>query len=142
MAGTVPTDRQQPAVVDGLAVSVGGLLERFPDEVAPSLEAWAQDEDDGVRRASLLAYLVILRAADGDVAGFARKADRMLEESDLFMRKAIGWVLRDTGRRRPERSDLTRARRPYGRIRPPAASARLEQRGRTRRAVLVHGRPR
>jgi 3-methyladenine DNA glycosylase AlkD len=91
------------ALVDGLAASVvGGLRERFPDEVEPSLEAWAQDEDHWVRRASLLAYLVALRAGGGDFAAFARKADRLLEESEFFVRKAIGWVLRDTGRRRPE----------------------------------------
>jgi 3-methyladenine DNA glycosylase AlkD len=91
------------ALVDGLAASVvGGLRERFPGEVEPWLEAWAQDDDHWVRRASLLAYLVALRAGGGDFAAFARKADRMLEESEFFVRKAIGWVLRDTGRRRPE----------------------------------------
>jgi 3-methyladenine DNA glycosylase AlkD len=50
----------------------------------------------------LLTYLVPLREGLGDFDAFAAKADRMLEEREFFVRKAIGWVLRDTGRRRPE----------------------------------------
>lgn len=91
------------ALVDGLAASVvGDLRERYPAELEPTLEAWSQDPDLWVRRASLLAYLVALRSGRGDFDAFARKADRMLEEREVFIRKAIGWVLRDTGRRRPE----------------------------------------
>jgi 3-methyladenine DNA glycosylase AlkD len=91
------------ALVDGLGATVlGDLRERFPDEVEPTLEGWSQDADLWVRRASLLAYLVALRSGRGDFEAFARKADRMLEEREFFIRKAIGWVLRDTGRRRPQ----------------------------------------
>jgi 3-methyladenine DNA glycosylase AlkD len=80
---------------------VGDLGERYPDDVEPTLEVWSHDPDLWVRRASLLAYLVALRSGRGDFAAFARKADRMLEEREFLIRKAIGWVLRDTGRRRP-----------------------------------------
>jgi 3-methyladenine DNA glycosylase AlkD len=91
------------ALVDGLAASVvGSLRERFPDEVEPTLERWSRDPDLWVRRASLLAYLVALRSGQGDFEAFARKADQMLDEREFFIRKAIGWILRDTGRRRPE----------------------------------------
>jgi 3-methyladenine DNA glycosylase AlkD len=40
---------------------------------------------------------VPLRRGDGDFDRFARYADAMLEEKEFFVRKAIGWVLRDTG---------------------------------------------
>jgi 3-methyladenine DNA glycosylase AlkD len=33
---------------------------------------------------------------------FARYADGMLSEREFFIRKAIGWVLRETGKKRPE----------------------------------------
>jgi 3-methyladenine DNA glycosylase AlkD len=90
------------ALVDGLAAKVvGGLRERYPDDVETTLEAWSRDPDLWVRRASLLAYLVVLRSGRGDFDAFARKADRMLDEREFFICKAIGWVLRDTGRRRP-----------------------------------------
>jgi 3-methyladenine DNA glycosylase AlkD len=91
------------ALVDGLAANVVGTVrECYLDEVEPVLERWSRDDDHWLRRASLLAYLVALREGRGDFEAFARKADRMLEEREFFVRKAIGWVLRDTGRRRPE----------------------------------------
>jgi 3-methyladenine DNA glycosylase AlkD len=91
------------ALVDGLAANVVGTLrERHPAEVEATLEAWSRDADHWLRRSSLLAYLVALRSGAGDFDAFARKADRMLEEREFFVRKAIGWVLRDTGRHRPE----------------------------------------
>ena len=38
----------------------------------------------------------------GDFERFGRYADAMLEEREFFVRKAIGWVLRDTARKRPD----------------------------------------
>jgi 3-methyladenine DNA glycosylase AlkD len=33
---------------------------------------------------------------------FLKRADRMLDEREFFIRKAIGWVLREAGRRRAD----------------------------------------
>ncbi len=41
-------------------------------------------------------------AVDGDFDRFSRYADAMLDEREFFIRKAIGWVLRDTAKRRPD----------------------------------------
>jgi 3-methyladenine DNA glycosylase AlkD len=91
------------ALVDGLAAHVaGGLVERFP-ELGSALDRWATDEDFWIRRAALLALLVPLREGRGDFARFARYADAMLEEEEFFVRKAIGWVLRDASRKDPTR---------------------------------------
>ena len=38
--------------------------------------------------------------AGADMAPFLRRADAMLEEKEFFIRKAIGWVLRETARKR------------------------------------------
>jgi 3-methyladenine DNA glycosylase AlkD len=90
------------ALVDVLAPSVvGPLTERHPDELTPTLDAWARDPDFWLRRAALLAHLLPLCQGRGDWNRFARYADGMLDEREFFVRKAIGWVLRDTGRRRP-----------------------------------------
>ena len=43
-----------------------------------------------------------LRRGTGDFERFARYADAMLDEREFFVRKAIGWVLRDTARKRPD----------------------------------------
>jgi 3-methyladenine DNA glycosylase AlkD len=91
------------ALVDGLAAHVAGaLVERFP-ALGRTLDRWARDEDFWIRRAALLAELVALREGRGDFARFARHAEAMLEEEEFFVRKAIGWVLRDASRRDPER---------------------------------------
>ena len=50
----------------------------------------------------MLALLVPLRQGGGDFDRFGRYADAMLNEREFFIRKAIGWVLRDTGRKRPD----------------------------------------
>src|SRR5512138_3043937 len=91
------------ALVDGLAASVAGpLVERFP-ALGETLDRWAADDDFWIRRAALLAELIPLREGRGDFARFARHADAMLEEREFFVRKAIGWILRDTSRTAPER---------------------------------------
>jgi 3-methyladenine DNA glycosylase AlkD len=91
------------ALVDGLAASVAGpLVERFP-AAGRILDRWARDEDFWIRRSALLAELVALREGRGDFARFACHADAMLEEREFFVRKAIGWVLRDASRRDPGR---------------------------------------
>ncbi len=99
------------ALVDGLAASVaGGVLLRNGQHarVTSTLDRWAGDEDFWVRRSALLAHLPSLRRRGGppddspDVTRFERYADAMLEDKEFFVRKAIGWVLRDLGRRRPD----------------------------------------
>ena len=90
------------ALVDALAASVvGDLIERHPTSVA-ILDRWATDDDFWIRRSALLALLIALRKGEGDFARFARYADAMLDEKEFFIRKRIGWVLRDTARKRPD----------------------------------------
>jgi 3-methyladenine DNA glycosylase AlkD len=88
------------AHVDWLSVHV------LPQALAPSpsrqLRAWARDPDFWVRRAALLAQLRSLRAGEGDFALFARLATPMLGEREFFIRKAIGWVLREVSKKQPE----------------------------------------
>ncbi|MGN6795240.1 MAG: DNA alkylation repair protein [Streptosporangiaceae bacterium] len=89
------------ALVDGIAVNVAGdLTERF-GELGQVLDRWAADDDFWLRRSALLALLRPLRAGGGDFDRFARHADAMLAEREYFIRKAIGWVLREVGKRRP-----------------------------------------
>ncbi len=68
---------------------------------APWIAAWARDPDFWVRRVALLAQLRALRRGGGDFALFARIAAPMLPEREFFIRKAIGWVLREVSKQRP-----------------------------------------
>jgi 3-methyladenine DNA glycosylase AlkD len=91
------------ALLDGLAVSVvGELVDREPDGLDGTLRRWARDDDPWIRRASLLTHLPGLRRGTGDLTRFGEFADGMLEETDPFVRKAIGWVLREAGRHDPD----------------------------------------
>jgi len=90
------------ALVDELAANVvGPMVERLPG-MGRILDRWARDEDFWIRRSALLALLVALRRGGGDFERFGRYADAMLEEKEFFIRKAIGWVLRETSKKRPE----------------------------------------
>jgi len=66
------------------------------------LDRWASDDDFWIRRSALLALLKGLRRGDGDFERFSRYADTMLDEKEFFIRKAIGWVLRETAKKRPQ----------------------------------------
>jgi len=89
------------ALVDGLAANVvGSILVASPAEVTPVLDRWSTDPDFWIRRSSMLAELRPQRSG-ADLAPFLRRADAMLDEREFFIRKAIGWVLREVGKRRP-----------------------------------------
>jgi 3-methyladenine DNA glycosylase AlkD len=90
------------AFVDALAIAITGpLAERHP-ELLVVLDRWAEDENFWLRRSAMLALLQPLRRGGGDFRRFARYANRMLDEREFFIRKAIGWVLRETGKPRPD----------------------------------------
>ena len=89
------------AFVDPLAVNVvGSLVVRFP-KLNATLDRWATDDDFWIRRSALLALLRPLRRGAGDFGRFGRYADGMLAEREFFIRKAIGWVLRETSKKQP-----------------------------------------
>lgn len=91
------------AIIDTLAPRVvGPLAERYPAEVGPVLDSWSRDDDFWMRRCALLAHLIPLRQGRGDWTRFTRYADDLLDDREFFVAKAIGWVLRDTGRTRPD----------------------------------------
>jgi 3-methyladenine DNA glycosylase AlkD len=88
------------AYVDALAANVVGPICAGAPDAGGVLDRWAEDDDFWVRRSALLSQLRPLR--DGaPIDRFTRYADAMLEEKEPFIRKAIGWVLREAGRRRP-----------------------------------------
>ena len=89
------------ALSDGLATAViGPLLVRRPDVADAWIGRWAAADDFWVRRTALLAEIAPLRAG-APFERFGRHADAMLEEREFFIRKAIGWVLREVSKGRP-----------------------------------------
>jgi 3-methyladenine DNA glycosylase AlkD len=111
-------DGETWAIVDGLAGDAAGRIieacvgtdERsrpdLPAEVGELLDRWSVDASFWVRRLSLLCQLRSLKSGAPDVdpplwLRFCRYADSMLDEREFFIRKAIGWVLREVSQQRP-----------------------------------------
>ena len=89
------------AYVDSFAVAIAGpLVERFQD-LHRVLDRWSTDPDFWIRRSALLALLPSVKRG-GDFNRFARYAEPMLTEREFFIRKAIGWVLREVSKSRPQ----------------------------------------
>ena len=90
------------AHVDWIAVRVAGALVTRYASAKRVLSRWSKDTNFWMRRSALLALLNPLRAGEGDFDLFARFASDMIEEKEFFIRKAIGWILRETAKKRPK----------------------------------------
>jgi 3-methyladenine DNA glycosylase AlkD len=90
------------AHVDWLASDVIGGVVGESKTALRRLPVWARDDNFWVRRTALLAQLRPLSHEAGDFRLFARIAAPMLGEREFFIRKAIGWVLREVSKKRPE----------------------------------------
>lgn len=94
--------RDSRTLVDPLAGDLVGSLNKRDSGFDPVLERLATDDDFWIRRSAPLAHLRPLRAGRRDFDRFTRFADEMLVEKEFFIRKAIGWVLRDTAKKCPD----------------------------------------
>ncbi len=80
-------------LVDGIAGhQIGELLRRHPAEMAKILRRWAVSEDIWKRRAAILAQLGFKR--DTDCALLYDCIEPSLGRPEFFLRKGIGWALR------------------------------------------------
>ncbi|MGI9578995.1 MAG: DNA alkylation repair protein [Microthrixaceae bacterium] len=85
--------------VDSLAKVVGSVVTTHP-ELAPVLDDWVVDDDMWVARAAILHQLSWKDRARPDVV--FRYCEAQMDHTDFFVRKAIGWALRDLARSYPE----------------------------------------
>jgi len=89
------------ALVDGLAGKVTGAIAWREESAGRTLDRWSQDDDFWLRRSALLALMTTLKKG-GDFGRFGCFADAMVHEKEFFIRKAIGWVLREASKSRPD----------------------------------------
>ena len=90
------------ALVDPLSKPGEELVDRGMPGVGPMLDAWSTDENFWIRRYSLLVLMRGLVRDEEYWDRFVRYADSMIEEREFFIRKAIGWTLREVSKVRPE----------------------------------------
>lgn len=87
-------------LVDPVATGrVGPILRGHPDAVRPVVIAWSRDRDPWRRRTAILAQLTFKAATDP--ALLAAVIEPNLADGDFFIRKAIGWALRQYARTDP-----------------------------------------
>ncbi len=80
---------------------VGTVLLHHRKEIAPIMDRWINDEDKWIRRAAILAQLT--HKDKTDHARLFRYSLAQAAEKDFFIRKAIGWALRQYAYTSPER---------------------------------------
>jgi 3-methyladenine DNA glycosylase AlkD len=88
--------------VDYLSTKISASIVARDQKTKPILKRWAADDHFWLRRAAMLSLMPELRAGGGDFELFCRFAATMIEEKEFFIRKAIGWVLREVSKKRPE----------------------------------------
>jgi 3-methyladenine DNA glycosylase AlkD len=90
------------AYVDALAGNIAGAVALRDPSSWERIDTWATDEDFWVRRSALLTLLPGIRVGQPGLQRFVRYSGPMLAEKEFFIRKAIGWVLREISRREPQ----------------------------------------
>ena len=80
-------------LVDGVAGRIRDLLLHHPAEMGPVLRDWARSPDRWLRRSAVIAQL---RAGERtDTALLSEVIEVNADDPEFFVRKAIGWALRD-----------------------------------------------
>ena len=87
--------------VDAIATRlVGALLTRHPREMKPRMRTWARGTDIWKRRTAILSQLSFKGATDIDLLHACIAPS--IERREFFLRKAIGWALREHAKTDPD----------------------------------------
>ncbi|NUS35914.1 MAG: DNA alkylation repair protein, partial [Pseudarthrobacter sp.] len=85
---------------DGLSGRICSLLQAHRGKVSQVLSQWSRDPDLWIRRASITSQLRAKNATDTQL--LAAVIEPNLADRQFFIRKAIGWALREYAKTEPE----------------------------------------
>lgn len=92
---------QSWAHIDWLATAVAApVVWRLPQPLH-QLRQWARDESVWMRRTAILCFIPRMRVHPAALPDLLNLVDPMLEEREFFIRKAIGWALREASKTQP-----------------------------------------
>jgi 3-methyladenine DNA glycosylase AlkD len=80
---------------DEIAIHLVGEVLAKDRKAYDYLKIWSKHESHWMRRASLIAQVLLFRKGRGDRKLFFRLARPMAGEKEFFIRKAIGWAVRE-----------------------------------------------
>jgi 3-methyladenine DNA glycosylase AlkD len=87
-------------LVDDVATHLAGrALASHPDDMTPVVRAWAVEADPWLRRTAVICQLG--RKGDTDLALLRHAIEANVDDTSFWLRKAIGWALRDLARSNP-----------------------------------------
>lgn len=87
--------------VDYISTSLVSRVIEEDTRALSYLEKWKSSESFWMRRASLVSQIPLLRKGLGDRELFFEMARGMIGEKEFFIRKAIGWAVREISKRDP-----------------------------------------
>ncbi|MBT2584282.1 DNA alkylation repair protein [Arthrobacter sp. ISL-95] len=86
-------------LVDGVAHRICGLLLAHRSTMTPTLLQWSRDDDMWIRRAAITAQLGAKSETDSGLLEAVISSN--LSDNEFFIRKAIGWALREYSKTEP-----------------------------------------
>ncbi|MFW0774999.1 DNA alkylation repair protein [Paenarthrobacter nitroguajacolicus] len=87
-------------LVDGVSHRICALLQAHRSTMTPVLLQWSTDHDMWIRRAAITAQLGAKSTTDAGLLAAVISAN--LADREFFIRKAIGWALREYSKTNPE----------------------------------------
>lgn len=91
------------AMLDFLATRhLGVLAMNHPDEIYPKVQKWSSSKHLWTRRAAILIHIFPARKKQLHAEYAIPTFEELLHEREFFIRKAIGWTLREIGKHYPD----------------------------------------
>lgn len=87
--------------VDSLAPNaVGAYFQKYPEQRSEIIDRWIESGNIWLKRTAILFQLKYREKTDKKLLVYI--IDKLKEEKEFFIRKAIGWILREVSKREPE----------------------------------------
>jgi len=88
--------------IDDISIHLVGTVLGKDKKAYAYLEKWSELDNFWMRRASLVSQILLFRNGNGDKKLFFSFAEKMIQEKEFFIRKAIGWCLREMSKANPD----------------------------------------
>jgi 3-methyladenine DNA glycosylase AlkD len=80
---------------------IGKLLLKYPN-TKKEINFWTKEQVLWTKRASLISYIRYVRIDKTDLKPIFNNIKKLEQEKDFFIRKAIGWILREASKKQPK----------------------------------------
>jgi 3-methyladenine DNA glycosylase AlkD len=71
-------------------------------QLKKTINSWVKEKSMWTRRASLISYIKSVRKDKRDLQDVFNNIKPLMQEKEFFIRKAIGWILRETSKKHPK----------------------------------------